>query len=301
VRMLGRVVRRAQPLAGAALAGVRDAFRTRTRSARRQLQRIHRLARRKGEAGEAARRAAYARLCRIARTVVRQAERVRAALTPASAEHPQPDPAAERLVGELDRLVPLARRVIDQAERRVLRGEGVSAAEKVVSLVEPHTAVIPRHKAGQTVEVGRKLWLAEVDGGIISDVGVLDGAPPDAPHVMASVERHRRQFGRPPDLLTGDRGCSTAAVRRDAAQAGIRRVALPHAGPPTRASRARERERWFRRGYRWRSGIEGRIGVLRRVYGLDRCPEHGGDGVRRWVGLGVLTANLVTIARATAA
>jgi transposase, IS5 family len=301
VRMLGRVVRRARPLASGALAGVRDAFRTRTRSARRQLQRIHRLARRKGEAGEAARRAAYARLCGIARTVVRQAERVRTALAPASAEHAQPDPAAERLVGELDRLVPLARRVIDQAERRVLRDEQVPAAEKVVSLVEPHTAVIPRHKAGRSVEFGRKLWLAEADGGIITDAEVLDGAPPDAPRVMRSVERHRRQFGRPPDLLTGDRGCSTAAVRRDAAEAGIRRIALPHAGPPTRASRAREREPWFRRGYRWRSGIEGRIGVLRRVYGFDRCPEHGDTGIRRWVGLGVLTANLVTLARATAA
>ena len=171
----------------------------------------------------------------------------------------------------------------------------------MLSLVEPHTAVIPRHKAGQRVEFGRKLWLAEVDGGIISDVEILDGAPPDAPRGMRSVERHRRQFGRPADLLTGDRGCSTAAVRRDAAQAGVRRVAWPQAGPPTQASRARERERWFRRGYRWRSGIEGRIGVLRRVSGFDRCPDHGSDGIRRWGGLGVLTANLVTIARATAA
>jgi IS5 family transposase len=301
VRMLGRVVRRAQPLAGAALAGVRDAFRTRTRSARRQLQRIHRLARRNGEAGEAARRAAYARLCQVAQTVVRQAERIRTVLAPASTEHAQPDPAAERLVSELDRLVPLACRVIDQAERRVLRDEQVPAAEKVVSLVEPHTAVIPRHKAGQSVEFGRKLWLAEVDGGIITDLDVLDGAPPDAPRVMGSVTRHHRQFGRPPDLLTGDCGCSTAAVRRDATEAGIRRVALPQAGPPSQASRARERERWFRRGYRWRSGIEGRIGVLRRVYGFDRCPDHGPDGLQRWVGLGVLTANLLTIARATAA
>jgi IS5 family transposase len=222
-------------------------------------------------------------------------------LLPEADDRAGQQPAAARLVAELDRLVPLARRVVDQAERRVLRGEAVPASEKVVSLVEPHTAVIPRHKAGQSVEFGRKLWLAEVDGGIITDAEVLDGAPPDAPRVMRSVERHRRQFGRPPDLLTGDRGCSTAAVRRDAAQAGIRRVALPQAGPPTRASRARERERWFRRGYRWRSGIEGRIGVLRRVYGFDRCPEHGRDGIERWVRLGVLTANLVTIARATAA
>jgi len=33
----------------------------------------------------------------------------------------------------------------------------------------------------------------------------------------------------------------------------VQRVALPHTGPPTAASRARERERWFRRGYRWRA------------------------------------------------
>ncbi len=130
---------------------------------------------------------------------------------------------------------------------------------------------------------------------------VLDGAPPDAGEVEPSLDQHRVQFGHPPDLLTGDRGCSTATVRRRVAAAGVRRVALPHTGPPTAASRARERQRWFRRGYRWRAGIEGRIGVLQRVYGLDRCPDHGADGLARWVGLGVLTANLVTIARATAA
>ena len=297
VRMLGRLVRRAKPVVGAALAGVRDAFRTRTRSARRQLQRIHRLARRTGAAAEQAQRAAYARLCDVARRVVRQAERVRQALGEGAATGAR---AAARLRAELDRLLPLARRVIEQAERRVLRGERVPAEDKVLSLVEPHTALITRHKPGKKVEFGRKLWLAEADGGIITDARVLDGAPSDAPHVAPSVERHQRQFGRAPRLLAGDRGCSTAGVRRDAATAGVHRVALPHTGPPTAASRARERARWFRRGYRWRAGIEGRIGVLQRAYGLDRCPDHGADGLERWVGFGVLTANLVTIARATA-
>jgi IS5 family transposase len=298
VRMLGRLVRRARPAVGEALAGVRDAFRTRTRSARRQLQRIHRLARRQGELAEREQRDAYGRLCDVARRVVRQAERVRRALGEGAATGAR---AAERLATGLDRLLPLVRRAIDQAERRVLRGERVPAEEKVLSLVEPHTTLIARHKPGKKVEFGRKLWLAEADGGIVTDVQVLDGNPPDAPHVAPTLDRHTRQFGRPPGLLAGDRGCSTAAVRRDAATAGVRRVALPHTGPPTAASRARERERWFRRGYRWRAGIEGRIGVLQRAYGLDRCPDHGAAGLERWVGLGVLTANLVTIARATAA
>jgi IS5 family transposase len=297
VRTLGRLIRRARPAIAGRLAAVRDAFRTRTRSARRQLQTIHRLARGTGAAAKAGQRVAYAKLCRVARQTVRQAERVQNALATLPAASP---PAPRRRVSELARVLVLARQVIAQAERRVLRGESVPAAEKVVSLVEPHTAIIPRHKAGHAVEFGRKLWLAEVEGGIVSEVRILDGAPPDSAHVLPSLARHRRQFGGPPDLLTGDRGCSTPAVRAAAATTGVRRVALPQTGRATPTSQARERQSWFRRAYRWRAGIEGRIGVLQQRYGLDRCPDHGDAGIKRWAYLGVLTHNLVIIARATA-
>jgi transposase, IS5 family len=294
VRTLGRLIRRARPAVAARLAGVRDAFRTRTRSARRQLQTIHRAARGKGDAAKAAQHGAYRKLCHVARQVVRQAERVHRALPAGAGATPG------RVGTELARVLPLARQVIAQAERRVLHGEAVPAIEKVVSLVEPHTAIITRHKAGRPVEFGRKLWLGEVEGGIIMDVQVLDGAPPDSAQVMPTVDRHRRQFGRPPDLVTGDRGCSTPAVRQEVAATGVRRVVLPQTGRPSAASQVCERERWFARGYRWRAGIEGRIGVLQHVYGLDRCPDHGDAGLKRWAYLGVLTANLVTIARTTA-
>jgi transposase, IS5 family len=301
VRTLGRLIRRARPAVADQLSAAHDAFRTRTRSARRHLQTIHRLARRKGEAAAVAQREAYGKLCRLARQVVRQAERVQAALTTTADPMPRPTMhAVERMRGDLARVLPLVHRVIAQAERRTLRGEAVPAAEKVVSLVEPHTAIITRHKAGHTVEFGRKLWLAEVDGGIITEVQVLEGAPPDSAQVLPSLARHRRQFGRPPDLFTGDRGCSTPAVQQEVAAAGVRRVALPHTGRATPASQERERQPWFRRGYRWRAGIEGRIGVLQQRYGMARCPDHGDAGIKRWAYFGVLTANLVTIARATA-
>jgi IS5 family transposase len=211
VRMLGRLVRRARPAVVRQLARVRDAFRTRTRSARRYLQRIHRLARRKDEAARTAQRTAYAPLCQVARQVVRQAERVQQVLA-ASRSARQRLP--HRVVDDLRRVLPLVERVIAQAERRVWRGEQVPADDKVVSLVESHSAILTRHKPGHPVEFGRKVWLGEVDGGIVSDVRVLTGAPPDAPEVRPTLARHQRQFGRAPDLLTGDRGCSTAAVRR---------------------------------------------------------------------------------------
>lgn len=56
------------------------------------------------------------------------------------------------------------------------------------------------------------------------------------------------------------------------------------------------RQRWFRRGQRWRVGCEGRISVLKRRHGLDRCRYHGEDGMHRWGGLGVIANNSVSTA-----
>jgi general secretion pathway protein A len=47
----------------------------------------------------------------------------------------------------------------------------VPADEKVLSLFEPHTQVVPRFKAGKPVEFGRKIRLDEIEGGIITSAG----------------------------------------------------------------------------------------------------------------------------------
>ena len=297
VRILGRLIRRARPLVGDALAGVRNAFRSRNRSARACVQAMHRLARVRGPAGEAKRQGVYRRLLRITRQVVRQAARVEAALAtgPSAATA-----AGQRLQQELTRVRPLVEQVIAQASRRVFAGERVPAAEKVVSLIEPHTAIVPQQKPGRPVAFGHKVWLAETDGGIITDVQVMVGASVDAPQVLPTLARHQRQFGRPPLLVTGDRSCATAAVRAALTTAGVRRVAIPVKGGPVLAQQLRAQPRWFRRAYRWRAGIEGRIGTLKARFGFDRCPDHGEQGFARWVLVGALVANLQTIARATA-
>jgi hypothetical protein len=51
----------------------------------------------------------------------------------------------------------------------------------------------------------------------------------------------------------------------------------------------------------FRAGIEGRIRVLKRDFGLGRCLDHGEDGMGRWVGWGIVTANLTKIAETQAA
>jgi IS5 family transposase len=51
---------------------------------------------------------------------------------------------------------------------------------------------------------------------------------------------------------------------------------------------------------KWRTGCEGRISVLKRRHGLNRCQYKGTTGMRRWVGLGVIADNLINIANAMA-
>jgi transposase, IS5 family len=331
IRVLGRLVRRAKPVVGEASGLGERAFASHTRSARKWVRVIHGVARRVREAAKQAPTAgkggtrprkgkprtsppageplgekkrhraqeamkeAYGRLIAVAQRSVAQARRVGGVL------RERQGAAAAKLREQIEAFVPQMEQVIEQARRRVIEGVTVPAKEKLTSLFEPHTQIIKRGKPGRDVEFGRKVKLDEVEGGIISGYTVLADVGPDAPHLAASLEQHRKQFGKAPELVAGDRGFWTPANEVKAKQAGVKRVVIPYAGkaPPERVKQ--EQERWFRRGYRWRAGQEGRISVLKRRFGLDRCRDHGADGFGRWVGWGVVTANLVQIARATAA
>jgi hypothetical protein len=103
-----------------------------------------------------------------------------------------------------------------------------------------------------------------------------------------SFDHHVQLFGRPPYLASADRGVYSAPNEAYAEQLGVKRVILPKPGYKSEARRQHERQRWFKRGRRFHAGVEGRISVLRRKHGLDRCLYHGDDGFGHWVGWGVI-------------
>ena len=294
VRVLSRLLRRAKTVLGEQVELGKEAFRTRTRSVRRLAQQLHRVARRQGEQAAEELREAYAKLIRIAERSRAQAIQVREAL------RERGEGAAHRVVEAFEHFLPLLDQAIEQATRRVLQGESVPSEEKLLSLFEPHTQVIRRHKAGRPTEFGRKLLLDEVEGGIISRYELLDDVGREHPHLPRSLEAHRQRFARAPDVLTGDRGLYSPENEALARRAGVKRVVLPKTGRLSRERQQHERQRWFRRGFRFRAGIEGRIHVLRRDYGLERCRDHGEAGMARWVGWGIVAHNLAQVARAQA-
>ena len=289
VRGLSRLLSRAKVVMGHVTDLGQAVFRSRLRSVRRLVRQLHRLARRKGEGATEQLQHAYSQLIQVTQRSYAQAGKVSAALRQLGTQR------AQQLVRLFEQFLPRVARVIEQTVRRVLHGEVVPAQDKLVSLFEPHSQIIVRRKTGKAVEFGRKVWLEEVEGGLISGYRILTEAGQDFPYLPDSLVAHQQRFGHPPRLLAADRGVYSAANEAIAQQARVKRIVIPYAGKPPPTRIAQERTAWFRRGWRFRAGIEGRISVLRRRFGLGRCQAHGEAGLGRWVGWGILTANLVTI------
>lgn len=294
VRVLSRTLKQARQALGETADQSRHLFRDRTRSATQQVKRILEATRQRGQQADETMRDAYQHLLATTQAMVEQARQIGVALKE------QTSRTARKLAETLDTFIPRVEQVVEQTTRRVLQGENVPAAEKLVSLFEPETAIIRKGKIANATEFGRVIWLDEVEGGIISRYAVLDGNPPEDGQVPRSLDHHVTVFEHAPTLLAGDRGTYSAENERYARKLGVKQVVLPKPGGKSKARQAYERQVWFRRGRRWRAGIEGRISGLKRGQGLERCRYHGDDGMERWVGWGVIAHDLRVIARATA-
>ena len=174
----------------------------------------------------------------------------------------------------LQQMQPLVTRVLDQTRARLLGGD-THVPDKVLSIFEPHTEAIRKGKIAKPTEFGKLVTIQETEHQIITAYAVHDRRPADMTLWTPALDRHIAIFGRAPDIAAGDRGFASAKNEEAALARGVRRVILPRPGRKTPARRAHERQRWFRRGQRWRVGCEGRISVLKRRHGLRRCRYHG--------------------------
>jgi IS5 family transposase len=79
---------------------------------------------------------------------------------------------------------------------------------------------------------------------------------------------------------------------------GVQVVAIAAVDKVSVVRQAVEHSRRWKRGYRWRAGIEGRIASLRRDYGLCTYAYHGQNGMEREAGLGIIESLLRHVAQA---
>ena len=273
-------------------------LRNRMRSIGHRAMEIARTSRSKGPQVQEKMKQGYRKLLRTARQVVNQAKRFQQEIASGvkRAVPGQQKSVLRDLRGELETMLPRVQQVIRQAKARVLGGD-VHVPGKLVSVFEPSMEVIRKGKASKPTEFGKMIKIQEAENQIVTDYEVFEKRPSDSDLLVPAVEKHREQFGRVPHMVAGDAAFYSAANERELEVMGVKQISVPNRSTKSPERRRHQKKRSFRRGQKWRTGSEGRISVLKRRHGLNRCRYRGDAGMQRWVGLGVIADNLINIGR----
>ena len=288
VRVLARTVVRARELLKQT---IQPPFEDFTQTAKQLARQIGETLRKKTDVAKSAGRQQYQELLEMTRKTVTWAHQTKKQLRSSC------EAKAQRLVQTFETFLQRTEQVIDQTIRRILQGEQVPASEKIVSLFEEHTDIICRGKESRPVEYGHKIWLNEVEGGLVSHYRILDGNPSDEDQWKPSLKAHLKTFHQPPQQASGDRGLFSEPNEQLAHDLGVKRVILPKRGYRSKTRLKHEHKAWFVKGRHWHAGVEGRISVLKRAHDLGRCLAHGLNSFKCWVGWGIIAGNLAVLGR----
>jgi len=188
----------------------------------------------------------------------------------------------------IEQYIAHAERQIDQIRRRVMNDERIPHHEKVFSIFEPHTEWISKGKAGMPQELGLKVCILEDQHGFILHHHVMERQTDDKVAVEM-VCAAKKKFPR----LTGcsfDKGFHSPGNQRELAGI-IDNVVLPRKGRLSAEAEAIEHSVGFVEVRRKHSAVESAINALEN-HALDRCPDHGLFGFKRYVSLAVLARNI---------
>jgi hypothetical protein len=194
----------------------------------------------------------------------------------------------ESLAAKIETFIKHAERQIDQTRRRVILGEVIPHAEKVFSVFETHTEWISKGKAGVPVELGLRVCVMEDQHRFVLHHRVMEKQTDDQVTV-AMVKETKERFA---DLqaCSFDKGFHSPANQQEL-QAHLKLVALPRKGKLSQQAQAVESTEDFVKARAQHSAVESAINALE-VHGLDRCPDHGIGGFKRYVALAVVARNI---------
>ncbi len=260
---------------------------------RRSKKKCYQITMTKGPKADKKRRKLYRELIKVANEVFEMTERCLFDTPDAD------DLIVEALMRQLEHNWQMMAVAIIQCERRILNGEKVPAAEKLVSFFENHTDIICRGKSDSPTEFGHKINFGTGKSGLITQYEVLRGNPGDNELLPGMLKKHKAQYGKAPFGLSADRRYFSADNETQAYEAGVKRVSICKPGYRSKVRRKIEKAPWFKKLQKFRAGIEGIISGLMRGLGLKRCPWKGFEGFKRYVGLSVVTFNLRKIADLT--
>jgi len=286
-RVLTRTMKKIEHKVG----GLKRKVRNRMRSVTKRVIAIGQALRHKGAEGELKRKREYRQLVRLTRQILNDSRRV---LQEVQALPSRRRSAVRGLGERLEAMSEQVRAVVRQTKARVFAGV-TQFPGKLVSLFEPQTEIIRKGKASKPNEFGKFVQVQEAENQIITHYEVYAERPSDRHLLLPAVAAHQRKLGRVPKWVAADAGFYSQVNEEGAQALGVKYVSIPNRNTRSEERRRWEKQRWFKQGQKWRTGCEGRISVIKRRHGLARCRYRGLQGMRRWVGLGVIADNLINI------
>ena len=206
----------------------------------------------------------------------------------------KPDIVAMAICDNLKQIVELSLRVIDQTQKRVLQGLSIPAAEKVVSIFEPHTDIIVKDR--RDTFFGHKICLTGGGSNLITDCTIEDGNPADTALVEKMLHRQNEIYGQYPLKAAFDGGFASKDNLAIAKGMEIKDVCFAK----KRGLQVEDmcRSQWvYNRLRRFRAGIESGISWIKRCFGFARCTWKGLRSFKSYVWASIVSANLLVIAR----
>lgn len=189
---------------------------------------------------------------------------------------------------EINKFITHAKRQIEQIERRIFDGEQIPHSEKVFSLFEEHTEWISKGKAGVPVELGLRVCIVEDQMGFILCHQVMGKLTDDqiAVSIVQKIQKNFPNF----KICSFDKGFHSPSNQVEL-KTLLEMAVLPKKGRLSQSDKEREYSPDFIKEKKQHSAVESGINALE-VHGLDKCPDHGIDGFKRYIALAILARNL---------
>jgi transposase, IS5 family len=201
---------------------------------------------------------------------------------------------AHLLAQKLERALRILEKIIDQAERRVFKGEIVPASEKIISLFESHSDIIV--KSRRDTEYGHKVFFTGGASNMILDCMIPRGNPADSAQYTELLERHEKAYDHMPRQISADGGFASKENLAFAKEHQVKDAVFSKRRGLGVLDMAKSN--WvYKRLRNFRAGIEANISALKRRFGLSRCTWTGWRGFRRYVWSNIVSYNLLVLAR----
>lgn len=181
---------------------------------------------------------------------------------------------------------------IDLVRRRILLGEKIPHSEKVFSLFEPHVEWHNKGKANGKIELGHNILVATDQYHFILYHEVYEQQVDKQRSIIIGGSIAQKYTGTTYHLssISFDRNFYSGPAKQ-ALDKLYDQVIMPKPGKKSKRQQEQEAQATYQEKRKAHSAVEANINQLEH-HGLDKCPDKGMEGFKRYVAYSVLAYNL---------